>query len=253
MSFGLKEYVIAIVPTILQILITFVVLRRRLYRQLPFFLTYTIYQVGLASIGIAQYIVKPSEKSYFYTYYFLQTISLVLAFCVIYEVFGFVLQPYDAFRRIWRTMFLCSAVGLTMISVAWIAFGSGAPTDRVSETINLTLRSLRVIQAGILLFLFALARSLGLGWRSYVFGIALGYGIYAIVDLVLVAMRTEYGNAVWHLQSLLSTTAYALTVVIWAWYILQPERVAQPVRLIPYNDIAKWNEKLEELLKKKAA
>ena len=36
-------------------------------------------------------------------------------------------------------------------------------------------------------------------------------------------------------------------------YILQTSKIAQPVRVIPYNDIAKWNEKLEELLKKKAA
>ena len=36
-------------------------------------------------------------------------------------------------------------------------------------------------------------------------------------------------------------------------YFFQTEAIAQPVRVIPYNDIAKWNEKLEELLKKKAA
>jgi hypothetical protein len=42
-------------------------------------------------------------------------------------------------------------------------------------------------------------------------------------------------------------------VVIWTCYFWQPREVAQPVRVIPYNDIAKWNEKLEELLKRKAA
>ena len=40
---------------------------------------------------------------------------------------------------------------------------------------------------------------------------------------------------------------------IWLWYILQPQEIAQPIRVIPYNDIAKWNEKLEELLKPKSA
>lgn len=33
----------------------------------------------------------------------------------------------------------------------------------------------------------------------------------------------------------------------------QPVAVAQPIRVIPYNDIAKWNEKLEELLRPKSA
>jgi hypothetical protein len=33
----------------------------------------------------------------------------------------------------------------------------------------------------------------------------------------------------------------------------QPEKLAGRLAVIPYNDIAKWNEKLEELLKRKAA
>ena len=106
---------------------------------------------------------------------------------------------------------------------------------------------------GLLLLLFAVASSLGLGWRSYVFGIALVYGMYAIVDLLLTAVRTAYGDSFWRTQSLLSTTAYAVTIVIWACYILQPEEVAQPVRVIPHNDIEKWNQALEGMLARRGA
>ena len=71
----------------------------------------------------------------------------------------------------------------------------------------LYLRSLRVIQVGLLLLLFSLASSLGLTWRSYAFGIAFGYGTYAIVDLVLSAIRVEYGDAVWKLESYCTTVS----------------------------------------------
>jgi hypothetical protein len=125
-----------------------------------------------------------------------------------------------------------------------------AAIDRVSEVIFVSLRTLRLIQAGALLVLFFLVRSLGLTWRSYVFGIAMGYGIYAILDLILALERTYHGNSTEAMQSLFRTMAYLLMVGIWTCYFVQKDKLARPVRVIPYNDIAKWNEKLEELLKR---
>jgi hypothetical protein len=118
---------------------------------------------------------------------------------------------------------------------------------------SLLQRSLRFIQVGLLLLLFALSGALGLTWRSYSFGLALGYGTFAIVDLVLWAVRLQYGDEFWKMQSGLGTVAYNMMILIWTWYFLQPQKVALPIRVIPYSDIAKWNEKLEELLKRKAA
>ena len=118
---------------------------------------------------------------------------------------------------------------------------------------NMLERSLTVVQAGLLLLLFVLSSSLGLAWRSYSFGLALGFGTFAIVDLVLWSLRTQFGDQFWKPQSILNGLAYNVMIFIWAFYVLQPKRIAQPIRVIPYNDIAKWNEKLEELLKRKAA
>ena len=118
---------------------------------------------------------------------------------------------------------------------------------------NILQRTLTVVQAGLLLLLFVLSGSLGLSWRSYSFGLALGYGVYAIVELVLWSVRTHYGNSFWKPQSTLNSVAYNIMIAVWASYLLQPAKVLQQPRVIPYNDIAKWNEKLEELLKKKSA
>ena len=50
---------------------------------------------------------------------------------------------------------------------------------------------------GLLLSLFVLSRSLGLTWRSYSFGIALGYGTYAAIDFLLAAIRASTGKQIW--------------------------------------------------------
>ena len=164
-----------------------------------------------------------------------------------------VLKPYDALRNLGGKLYLYAILGLGLVAVATVVFGSGAETYRFVQVINLSQLGLRAVQVGLLVLLFATARALGLSWRTYSFGIALGYGTYAIVDLILSAIRVAYGLPVLRLVSLLGPLAYIVAIAIWSWYILQPQEIAQPVRVIPYNDIAKWNEKLEELLKRRAA
>ena len=253
MHLSLVEYAIGILGIISKSFICAVLLRRAIFRRFPAFTAYMFFMLVAESVLLGQLLSGISELKYAYTYYFVQFASIGLAFAVIYEIFKIVLEPYDAFRRVWRVLFASASAILIIISLVWLLYGSGPQSDRLTQTMNVLLRSLRVIQVGLLLLLFTLSTSLGLTWRSYSFGIALGYGTYAIVDLVLSAMRLEYGDAVWKLQSYCTTIAYGTSVLIWAWYVMQPEKLAGRLAVIPYNDIAKWNEKLEELLKRKVA
>ncbi len=79
----------------------------------------------------------------------------------------------------------------------------------------------------------------------------MGYGIYASLQLVMVALTLKYVNLSHQLLSWFSSLNFLLVCVIWLSYMIQRQVVAQPVRMIPHNDIEKWNEKLEELLRPK--
>jgi hypothetical protein len=253
MHISLEEYLLGLVPAVLQLVIAAVILRRGLVRQFPIFTTYTVYQVAAIAITYVALALHVSSLHYAYTYYPLQMFSIGLTFVVIYEIFKIVLEPYDALRRIWRALFVIAMLVLFGMAAVWVLYGSGMPADRLTQSMNMLERSLTVAQAGLLLLLFVLSSSLGLAWRSYSFGLALGFGTFAIVDLVLWSLRTQYGDQFWKPQSILNGLAYNVMIFIWAFYVLQPKGIAQPIRVVPYNDIAKWNEKLEELLKRKAA
>lgn len=246
------DYVLVSVGTLLQCVIPIVCLRRKLYRTLPWFFAYNLYSIFQTIVDMAVLASKSSVETYFYTYYVLQAFILAISFGVIYEVFDSVLEPYDALRRVSSKLFLGATVGLAVLGLAFVLYGTGVEY-RMVRLIILTQRSLRIVQIGLLIFLFALARSFALSWRSYSFGIALGYGIYASVDLVLTAVRLNYGVGAIPLQSLLNMLGYAIACGIWVWYMLQREAVAQPVRVVPHNDIEKWNEALEEMLTRKGA
>jgi hypothetical protein len=121
--------------------------------------------------------------------------------------FSAVLGPYEAFNRGWHRIFGAVSPVLCVAGVAWILKGQGADTNRLVAMFFLSERSLRAVQLGLIVFLLALSNAFGMSWRGYAFGIALGYGVYAGVDLLLVAMRTQYGRGILSLQSLVTTTA----------------------------------------------
>ena len=247
------DVVFAYGGTFLQSLIAVVFIRHNAYRQYPWFFAYTIYDIFQILVQEPIFIVQGLSRTYVLTVYSMQIVALALSLTVIYEVFTSMMRPYAGLNFVGKRLFWILSAVLVIVAILMVALGDGPGANRMAHAVFVTLRSIRMIQIGLLLSLFVLSRSLGLTWRSYSFGIALGYGTYAAIDFLLAAIRAEYGEAIWHIESLLSASAYSLALSIWLWYMLQPQEVAQPIRVIPYNDIAKWNEKLEELLKKKAA
>jgi hypothetical protein len=244
------EYAIAIFGTGMQGFIAILLFRRRIFRLFPIFTLYTVFLVVTECVLLAELFSGISSLRFAYTYYPLNVVAIGLAFGVIYEIFRVVLEPYEALSDAWRVLFVAAVVVLVVISLLWVLYGAGPPSDRLTKSMYLLTRSLRVVQVGLLLLIVITARSFGLSWRSYSCGLAFGYGTYALVDLVLTAMRLHFGDEVWKLYSLLSTIAYDVTLLIWLVYVLQEKEVAHQVRVIPHNDIEKWNRSLKEVLER---
>ncbi len=103
-----------------------------------------------------------STLHYAYTFYPVEVLSIGLALGVIYEVFKVVLEPYDAFRRVWRWFFFVAGIALFTIAVFWVLYGAGPQADRLTQSMNLLQTTLRFIQAGFRSIL--LARGYWLRW-----------------------------------------------------------------------------------------
>lgn len=253
MRVPVEDHIVAFGSVVVQVAIAFVLVRRSIYKDFPWFFSYIVYHAMQGIIMEAIALQQGYSLAYIWSIYTSEIFSLAISVGVIYEVFTSVLAPYEALNHVAKRLFAVSAMVLAVVAIALAEAGKGPGINRLAYAVFVSYRSLRVVQLGLLLILFALARSFGLKWRTYTFGIALGYGIYAAVDLILTTMRAELGESFWHLHSILSAIAFTGMHFIWLSYFLQRQEIAQPVRVIPYNDIAKWNEKLEELLKRKAA
>ncbi len=213
-------------PT-LQACLVGMMLWRKLHRTFPMFFWYVAFQPIAFALTFPLYRAH-LYTPFFYAYWFTTAISVVLGFRVIHEVFLDVFRPYHTLRDLGSVLFKWA--GLVMLMVAGVVAASAASGDgNPLETGIMTLeRSVRVVQCGLILFLLVFSRYLGTNWRQKSFGIALGFGAFAGVELSLVAVNaSNVINQV--LSSFINMTAYDVTIFIWIGYMLAKSPAREPV------------------------
>jgi hypothetical protein len=82
-------------------------------------------------------------------------------------------------------------------------------------------RSVRLMECGLFVLLMLLCRSLRNCWRQHAFGIALGFGIFASIEVILVSVVMRYGDRSGALVSIIKSSAYNLVTVLWILYARQ--------------------------------
>jgi hypothetical protein len=242
----LVERILWFLPAFVQVAISVFMVRRKLHRELPWFFSYTILQASQATLA---WFIRHEMPHYFYFYWGIEFVSAIVELGVIYEIFRNVVLRYEGIQRVGFTMYRWFAVALLVIATMMAANGPDLNIAAMQGIVTLE-RGLRIIQVGLLVFLFIFASYLGLSWRNRLFGVGLGFGFFASVELALAAVSTELGITGSHLYALLKPIAYNCTVLIWAVYVFQREPVAKPITSIPETEMALWDQTLSELVRR---
>jgi hypothetical protein len=111
------------------------------------------------------------------------------------------------------------------------------------QAIMTTQRCVRIIQVGMVLFLLFFAHYMGVSRRQQSFGIALGFGSFAVVELILIAswVGNHLGNP-W--MSMVNMTAYNTSLLVWMGYcaLKSPVREDSQTLLRPQR----WEQSLSD-------
>lgn len=223
---------------------------RDLQRRYPAFFAYTIFQVCTApfTLLIFRYFIKTQPGVYFYFYWGKNACAILLGFACAYEVFSRILSEYESLQKLKAPMFRWAAALLLLGGAALAAW---LPVIRESAVATLTMqmdRTLRIVQAGLLVLLLCFASYLGMTWRNRAFGIALGFGFYAMVKLVVLSIVLQAGWRLTPSMNLFQEISYVVSVIIWLSYMLAPERVPAKTISMHQPGVEQWNRTLEEML-----
>ena len=238
MHLRLFDYVLWGGGTLMQLGVLVAMYRRGLHRDYPYFFNYTVLQV--LSEPILFVIQRHSDTGYYWGYWFSIALSALLSFAVLQEIFHEAFRPYEALRDLSVILFRWSALVVLLVGVMWaITAAHSNQIDTLTSGILLVQRSVRLMQCGLVFFLLLFSEYLGISRRHLVFGVSLGFGIFASTSM-LVAAAISHGPTFLHLSVLrqLNSGAYALAVMIWLGYTaFAPvrSRAAVPVRPVDWN------------------
>jgi hypothetical protein len=201
---------------VLQTGVAIVMYRRKLHRTFPVFFAYILSQILTFAIlfPINRW---AGYELYFYSYWITDGISLAIGFKVIHEIFLDVFRPYHALRDLGTVLFKWAALVMLLVAGVVAAASPAGQQGPLVQAILTVERCIRVIQCGLILFLVLFSRYLGVSPRQRSFGIALGFGFFASVELILVAINAS-GHASELQVNIINMIAYNLAIVIWLGY-----------------------------------
>jgi hypothetical protein len=226
-------------PT-LQAALAAVMLRRKLHRTFPIFFAYVVFQI----VAFALTFPLRAERFYevfFYSYWATTAVSVVLGFKVIHEVFMDVFRPYHTLRDLGSVLFKWAGLVMLMVAAVMAASVRGRGDDPLVSGILTLQRSVRVVQCGLVLFLLVFSRYLGINWRQKSFGIALGFGTIATVELSIVVLGVDRQT----LSSFVNMVGFNITILTWLGYMVtkSPAREHSSVMLRPQR----WEQSLNDI------
>lgn len=244
-------YYLLFVPHIIVALVAICIYRRRLYRQLPFFFAYCIYEFATfpcIAYGIFSKAISHNQYQFFYEFELLG--SIVLRFGVIYELFANLSRSYVSLEKFCRFLFRALVVFLLFVSVVLVALSIPGHAIALNMFMTFVLdRAVNLLQLGLLLGLFGIANFFGLTWRKHIFGITLGFAIYLSIQLVSTAIQLEWGFV--DIFDYITMATFHAVGILWLFYILRPEPKPPTIAMAEQGEVTAWNEELTKLLQTK--
>jgi hypothetical protein len=242
-----------VAPNLLLLLLAFLLWRRRLHRTLPFFFAFALVcatgQLIVYAADITPSIDGPTWWRIFWTALLAEG---ALKFALIADIFYGIFGAYPSLARVGK--FSIRGVGVVFVLLAALAaaFSSQEGILGIIAGAHLMEQTIYLIECGLLVFIFLFSAYFRLSISRRAFGIALGLGISACVQLATWGViANEYLADKRDLLDFVNMATYHACVLIWFYYLLVPQKIVdKPVAPPPDNNLGAWNRELERLLQR---
>jgi len=227
---------------VLQAAVAIVLWRKDLRKKFPVFFTYILAQIAIFAITFP--LRGPDTYEwFFYLYWSGAAVNALIGFRVIHEIFLDVFRPYDTLKDLGTVLFKWAGVVMLMVSVV-VAFSSSAAGDLLVQAVTTLQRSVRIVQCGLILFLLLFSRFLGVSKRQQSFGIALGFGSFAAVELMLIVLNAgNYLNV--RRAALINSAMYDAAIIVWFTYLIARSEARDAA--LNHLQTQRWEQSLADL------
>jgi len=226
-------------PVLLGVLAT-VMVRRKLHRDFPVFFGFAVIQIVAFAIEFPIYEIR-AYRLYFCVFWVITALNMAVEFKIIHEVFSDIFRPYHALKDLGTALFKWAALVMVLVSGVFITT-SNAWGDPIGRNVLILQRCVEVIQCGMVLFLLAFCKPLGVSWRRQSFGIALGFGLSAGSELICYGLFFG-GHISNDVLSVTTMSCFSLGAILWIVYSTLNRREFAATVLVPQR----WDSALMDL------
>jgi hypothetical protein len=220
-----------LVGPVLQITLLIFMIQRKLQVVFPRFFSYIVLQI--VKSGILFLIYRYRNQNYFDAYWSGNAISVLVAVAVMDEILHNLLKQYGGLQSLTSMIFRWACGLLLLLSIVNAFSSQQTSADRVVSAVLAFDRSVRVMQCGLFILLMILCRILRNCWRQHVFGIALGFGIFASIELMLVSIVMHFGDGPAAILSLAKSAAYNGVTLLWIIYLSRQGESILEIEMAP--------------------
>jgi len=189
----------------------------------------------------------------FYSHIVIFCLQSLLLIGVIYSVFSLAMRPLVGLHKIGKLVFrwvTCVAVTLAVVFAlgTHVLLAGNAAGSEFSSLLGQLQQGVNVLTLCLLLFVCFSTRPLGLTYRSHIFGVTLGLGVFATVQLVEAAwFSTTQGHSLYSPIYLFSQIGICVAFATWGAYFAVPEPKRGMVLLPTTSPYFLWNRISEAL------
>jgi hypothetical protein len=180
-----------------------------------------------------------------WVFFFAESALLVL---VIYSVFRKAMKPLEGLHRAGKIIFRWVG-GVSVALSLGLALGPHAAGSYTMATLTSQMQQgISIVILCLLLFVCFSTRYLGLTYRSHIFGVSLGLGVFATVSLIESAWTAGgTGQTLYSSVYVFSTLGSCAALLTWAGYFALPEPERKMILLPTTSPFFLWNRISEAL------
>jgi hypothetical protein len=240
-----------VAPNVYLLVLAYLIWRRSIHRIYPIFFAFSIVAaIEQLTVYGADVLPWVSPRAFWYVLWVGLSIEALIKFALIGELFTHIFGSYPSVARLGRTLIRGIGAVLVLGAVMAAALSPGPNTYFLVTGPHLLEQTIYIIECGLLLFIFLFSAYFRLTSDRTSLGICLGLAVSACVHLATWAYAAH--NIPGQVSALLDLTnmaTYHVCVLIWAYYLLVPSKVAaRAVVTLPDHNLELWNRELERLL-----
>lgn len=226
--------------------IAFLFWKKKLYRRFPAMGAYLgLRLVSMPFMLVVLYIYsQPWGQSYFLVYFSsywtVYLASAALLFFVCMEVFKSALIGFPGLMKIGVVIFRWAVLVSVIVTFSTVSIAHRGLLA-IPDVVVALMRSVSLLELCLLGFLCLSMNALRLSVRDLAFGIALGFGVMACNDFIVVSVISHSASLTAPMQFVYEGVLLA-TLMIWAVYSWLPEPARRPVVMPASSAIYRWNE-----------